>query len=266
MTSGKKLDPIVPELEFIGKNVLAYKLFHGKTLYDIDDHIIYNNFLYWLKERLWSEQGSAQKEKVEASCWEFYHNKTIDRMNWFLSERDDSYEGCHTVTYKNETLSTRPIKHYIDEVDWNSLITSESCRIHGDLQFDNALYCEASQSFRLIDWREDFAGLYAEGDIYYDLAKLYGGMIMNYGLVRDCNTYEITQSGENIKYNWHTDGNWHKFIDSFKVWVIFNKYDINKIELLTALIFLNMSPLHCDGLDDILFYHSKFMLEKITKS
>ena len=34
--------------------------------------------------------------------------------------------------------------------------------------------------FILIDWREDFGENVEYGDLYYDIAKLYGGMILNY--------------------------------------------------------------------------------------
>ena len=52
--------------------------------------------------------------------------------------------------------------------------------IHGDLQFDNIIF---GGKFSLIDWRQDFAGSFY-GDKYYDLAKLYGGMLINYDRIK----------------------------------------------------------------------------------
>ena len=40
------------------------------------------------------------------------------------------------------------------------------------------------KSFSLIDWRSDFAGKLKYGDKYYDLAKLYGGLLMDYSKIK----------------------------------------------------------------------------------
>ena len=42
-----------------------------------------------------------------------------------------------------------------------------------------------------------------------------------------------------------------------------NKFNFNKIEKITALIYLNMAPLHDKGLDYLLYYHSLSLLGKI---
>ena len=48
------------------------------------------------------------------------------------------------------------------------------------LQFDNIVYDQMNKKFYYIDWRESFADNTDGGGIYYDLAKLYGGLIFNY--------------------------------------------------------------------------------------
>jgi hypothetical protein len=49
------------------------------------------------------------------------------------------------------------------------------------LQFDNILY--DGKKFKLIDWRDSF-GDSREGDLYYDFAKLLGGIEINYKLIK----------------------------------------------------------------------------------
>ena len=62
--------------------------------------------------------------------------------------------------------------------------TSIPTFIHGDLHFDNSIYNQKRKSFSLIDWRSDFAGKLKYGDKYYDLAKLYGGLLMDYSKIK----------------------------------------------------------------------------------
>ena len=42
-----------------------------------------------------------------------------------------------------------------------------------------------------------------------------------------------------------------------------NNFDFNKIKKLTALIYLNMSPLHDKKFDDLLFFHSTTLLGEL---
>ena len=64
----------------------------------------------------------------------------------------------------------------LNRVKWKDLHDGIPCRIHGDLQFDNILITN-DKKFKLIDYRDNFGGKIEYGDKYYDLAKLYGGMI-----------------------------------------------------------------------------------------
>ena len=56
-----------------------------------------------------------------------------------------------------------------------------ACNFHGDLQFDNIIY--SKNKFKLIDWRDSFDGR-NKGDIYYDFAKLLGGIDLNYKFIK----------------------------------------------------------------------------------
>ena len=50
--------------------------------------------------------------------------------------------------------------------------------------------------FKLIDWRQDFAKSIDVGDLYYDLAKIYGGMLIDYSKIKQ-NKFQYF---ENKKY------------------------------------------------------------------
>ena len=134
---------------------------------------------------------------------------------------------------------------------------------HGDLQFDNVLFAK-KKSFQLIDWRQDFAGGHI-GDVYYDLAKMYGGILMSYKLMKDENNFHLNienvPNESKITYSYKSTDNLKSFLDYYEGWITDNEYDLIKIKNITSLIFLNMSPLHDKNFGDLLFFISKEMLE-----
>ena len=48
----------------------------------------------------------------------------------------------------------------------------------------------------------------------------------------------------------------------FENFVIENGYDLNKIKLITGLIYLNMAPLHHDPFDHLLYFLGKKLIHK----
>ena len=55
-----------------------------------------------------------------------------------------------------------------------------------------------------------------------------------------------------------------EFKSIYEGWIINNDYDLDKIKCITALIFLNMSPLHEKEFGDLLFFKSKQMLQELN--
>ena len=68
-------------------------------------------------------------------------------------------------------------------LDWKNIFNGIPKFIHGDLQFDNILKI-SSKKYKLIDWRPTFGKSIETGDLYYDYAKLLGGLHINYDLVK----------------------------------------------------------------------------------
>ena len=50
--------------------------------------------------------------------------------------------------------------------------------------FNLKIFYFQKNKFKLIDWRQDFSGNLNYGDIYYDLAKLNGGIYVSYQNVK----------------------------------------------------------------------------------
>ena len=113
--------------------------------------------------------------------------------------------------------------------------------------------------FTLLDWRQDFGGLIEYGDLYYDLAKLYGGMILQYPLIRD-NKFIFDISGNSVYYNFDVKNDILEIKEEFEDFLRKNSFDFIKIKIITALIFLNMTPLLKDPFSPMLYFLGKSRL------
>jgi choline kinase/quercetin dioxygenase-like cupin family protein/thiamine kinase-like enzyme len=245
----KELDGLVPTLNYSGSNLYSYNWKKGKTLYDCDIEIL-KNFLSFCEKEMWKPIGS------ELDCSNFYKNKTMSRLEMFLSGRDDSYKNVHNIN----GVDIESINHLMDNFDWNTVLSGKPTKIfHGDLQFDNVVYGEDNK-FYLIDWRQDFNGE-SVGDMYYDLAKMYGGVLMSYKLMKDANNFKCFIDGKNVDFKYKSDGVLDEFRSIYEKWILDMGYDLKKIKKITSLIFLNMAPLHEKEFGDMLFFKSKEMLQ-----
>ena len=69
-----------------------------------------------------------------------------------------------------------------NKIDFNSLFTDDCSHFHGDFILDNII--KTKESYKLLDWRQDFAGIDV-GDVFFDLGKMFGGILMSYDLMKD---------------------------------------------------------------------------------
>ena len=73
-----------------------------------------------------------------------------------------------------------------------TLSSGVATRMHGDFHFENIIFTN-NKKYQFIDWRQDFGGILNYGDMYYDLAKLYHGIIVDHGAIRN-NMFSINLS------------------------------------------------------------------------
>ena len=154
----------------------------------------------------------------------------------------------------------------MDKIDLTSLYDNPLYSLfHGDLQFDNIVYNDEEDKFTYIDWRESFGGDTSGGDIYYDLAKMYGGTLIPYNLAKLPNFVSLNEGVSFIDYSYSKSDNLTKFVNLYKNWIIKEGWDWKKIKLITALIFLNMSPLHDEKFGKMLWFKSLELFDEIYK-
>jgi len=250
----KILKTLVPDLVYEGNNVFSYEWVKGDTLYNIRDASVWRSFLDWCGGNLW-KRASVDIEDI---CTSFYKEKTFRRLELLLDKKEVNYkEGCII----NEKVCSS-VFEYLNKINWGYICNGIATKLfHGDLHFDNVIY--NGKSFKLIDWRNTFGGSTLYGDVYYDLAKLYGGLLMSYKLVKNKANYSFHKSFNNVTFSYSHDELLDSFKNYFEEWVTDHKYDLRKIKEITALIYLNMSPLHGDELDNLLFFKSIFLMEDL---
>jgi thiamine kinase-like enzyme len=133
--------------------------------------------------------------------------------------------------------------------------------VHGDLQFDNTVI-NSEGKFKVIDWRHEFANIVEYGDIYYDLAKLAGGFIINYANIKEHN-FNIEIDNDNVTLAIPSVDHVNVYQRQLKEFAISQGYDYKKVQLLIQIIYWNMSPLHTAPFDLFLWYLGIKLFEEL---
>lgn len=246
---GRALSPFVPFPTKSSPYTYEYLRASGEVLSACGPHA----FPLFLKfcEKFWhgdSPVSIPMNLKFNARYIDFYQAKTRQRVDSFL-EKNPEFESSTII---NGVLYP-PIRQLLESVDWESLATILEGNAHGDLHPENVVFDDTDGRFALLDWRQNLAGSTApEGDVYYDLAKILHGLIVDHSSVRD-GRFFVTKSSSAAdiaieiptkKLDWFTQ--FGEFLHS-------RKYDSRRVETLTALIFLNIATLHHHDYDKFLF-------------
>jgi len=235
---------IVPKNCLHFNNWLTYDYFPGNVLYDKHDILTLENLLTWLKEKVWIKK---EINLYEASK-NFYFQKTKLRLESFFTK----YPNLPNIS-KINNLDVRPYDYYFSKIDWNILFSENvSAFIHGDLQFDNIII-DSNKNFCMIDWRTDFGGEIAAGDIHYDLAKLLCGFIIDYTRIKN-NDFKISFDTNHVFLEIPNILNNKEYTNIVERFIHDEGYCFKKVQTLVPLIFWNMSPLHSAPFDLFLFY------------
>ena len=255
----KRLEGYVPEILDFRKNMYSYRMITGQTLSKVTNKNTFKRLLSFLGD-FWTEQelDEQQQKKFKNACNKFYKDKTEKRVQLYFNRFS---EQDATETINGQAIPS--VKVLLDKVDWNSLSNGTPVRMHGDLHFENILVAETGE-FCLLDWRQNFAGIKAYGDLYYDLSKLLHGLIVSHELInKEC--YNVKQMDNVIEFDFYRK---HSLVENEADFIKFledNGLDTYKVKLLTSLIFLNIAPLHHHPYSKMLFYLGKQSLYNLIK-
>lgn len=251
----EQLKNLIPKIKYKSDNVIAYSWVDGEEMYFHEHNLLINRLLNYLKDNLWKKVVVYDFNKI---CYSFYHDKTFQRYGK-INYINDEYCVING-------LKCKPVINLLSKINFDMLSYGSPVRIHGDLQFQNIIVNK--DDFTLIDWREDFAGLTECGDLFYDLAKLYACLQLDYSKIREISKSIEFKNDNNFTFKNIDNNNLKESSRIFERFILENQIDIDldKIKILSALIWLNMSPLHKYPDNLLLFLYSKYYLNSIFYS
>jgi len=252
----KALADYVPEITFAAQNMYSYTKVEGQVLSSVVNQAVFQNFLTYL-EGFFDQpiESTLSTKEFNAKCYEFYHDKTLERVEQYLT-RFNLTDGVVCVNGRRIV----PIFNQLENLDWESISNGIPSNFHGDLHFENILV-KPNESFKFLDWRQNFAGRLELGDRYYDLAKLLHGMIVPHQSVHD-EQYSISLEGQNTTIDIRIPREYDLIRRSYWEWLTINNYNVQKVYSLTALVFLNIAALHHEPYCHFLYHLGRYMLDK----
>ena len=256
------LKGLCPEIEGHRGNFYSYKRVKGHDLHHVMNSKIIKDLLKWSKNSLWEKQDLSESELEEfrKACRSFYYDKTMKRLDMFyaknnITDQENSVNG----------VIVPPLKDLLAKIDFNKICEGNPVRFHGDFTVGNILVdWDAStqmNKFILLDWRQDFGGLTKVGDVYYDLAKLYKGIILPDDLIKK-GMFSFEMSGSQVHFDYFLKSKSLEAKEEFESFVLENGFDLKKIKTITGVALLNMSPLHHEPFNFLVYYMGKNLLHK----
>jgi hypothetical protein len=248
----QSLAGLVPKITVSKGNFYKYDFAKGELASSIMTVEKFKSLLNWSKENLWVESRELSTKEFHEVCNLFYKSKTLNRVEKFM-ENTRFEESFSTIN----DLKIPSIHKLLEAIDYDWLCKGAQTKFHGDFILDNII--ETEEGFKLIDWRQDFGGNLNSGDMYYDLAKLNHSLVVNHEIVNQ-NLFKIDISENIIRCEILRK---HELVECKEILNQFleaNGLDVQKVEILTSLIWLNMSALHHHPLDLFLFNFGKLNL------
>jgi len=242
------LKELIPKIIDYRDNFFKMELIDGLLMSNNNKFGEINKLLNWAKQELWIER--TPNFNFKESCIKFYKHKTLQRIKKYLDNYND-------ITIINDT-NVSNIYNLIDKINFDWLCNSNATIYHGDFILDNII--KTDNIYKLIDWRQDFAGDLEFGDKYYDLAKLRHNIYLNHDNISNnlftleyINDYSVNID---LKCNYMLI----RQIEDFDKFILDNDLDLFKVKILTSLIWINMAPLHQSPLNNFLYLFGKYNL------
>jgi NDP-sugar pyrophosphorylase family protein len=253
----KYLKNIVPDVINRGNYFYDYKFINGKIL---SETLINRNelcsLLNWCSKSLFKkiELSNLENSLFKKDCKKFYFNKTINRISIFRKKTK-----INDKIYLINNIKVPKFSQLIKKIHWQEIFQGYPAKFHGDFHFENII--KISKGYKLIDWREKFSKNYLYGDLYYDLAKLNHSFIVNHKKIVQ-KKFKINKIGNNVTIFIEkrldliiTQKFFYKFLKK-------NNLNIYVVNILTSLIFLNISPLHHSPYREFLYFLGLDCLKK----
>lgn len=250
----RDLGAAIPPLIESPSGWLAYEKVPGETMRDRFDGASAEAFVGWCREVLWEprEGGPSFERAIRA----FYLDKTLGRLAGFLEARGFPEPASGLVL---NGVPTPTVASALEREIDGLVAAAVPARVHGDLHEGNIV--EGPSGWRLIDWRDDVAGMTDRGDMLYDLAKLLHTFELPESVMTSFDFPELDAAASTLRV-WHPDsalradaraGFWRACSAS--------GVDARAVGIVDALVFVNMAPLYDRALGDHLYLLGRWLLE-----
>lgn len=248
---GKQLENITPKIEGVRDNFYKYKYIEGNPLSITVNIVKFQRLLEWAKENLWGLP--IYTPEAYNRCKLFYFDKSRLRIEKFLAANN-----IKDTTHIINGIQVPPALEMLDRIIPSFLCNDMSYKFHGDFILENIIDTNDG-NFKLIDWRQEFGGSLTGGDIYYDIAKLHHNLIFNHDIVNK-GLFKIEIKNDKITCDIMRNNIMVECQEILRDFLGNNNLSVKKINILTPLIWLNMSPLHEYPINMFLFFFGKYNL------
>lgn len=249
------LGEFVPKIVGHTNNFYKYEFAAGELMARKATPDNVEKLIEWAYSNLWK---SKLVDKFDIVCENFYIGKTVKRIETFLKQNNTT-DTHNTIN----GVSVPPISSMLGKVEKILLKDILPTGFHGDFILDNILI--NSNTFTLLDWRQDFGGEIEAGDRYYDISKLNHNLVLNHDIIND-GLYSInTKEDGSIECDIMRSNRLVECQERLFSILAKNGANIKKVEVLTAIIWINMAPLHDRKLGNFLYYFGKYNLNKHLK-
>lgn len=254
---------LFPKISKKTKNLYIYEKEPGVILSDCITRHSFSTLFNTMLSNIWDNNNKTYKDEdintdeLIETIYDFYEHKTYKRINHF-KQRFEFIDAHHIIN----DVQTPTVIEQLDSIDWKFLCEEQVTisGYHGDFHNENIII-KQDGSFKLLDWRQNFGSSLMQGDIYYDFAKFYHGLLVPHRSIIN-NQFQIKQYSEH-----------QVFIDILRPlrfseveldlfnWLNDHNYNAKKVKILTALIFLNICGLHDYPYSLFLFFLGKYLLQ-----
>ncbi len=253
------------DIEYVRPRIFSYSTDYNAPYVSMEYysyHTVHELFLYGdLSSSQWKDifnrirfvcndfkRYTVKDNSIQNSLEDMYLHKTLSRLDKL---RDDE----HFVRFFENDISVNDIKYVslnsvckkLKKVIPQMLFDVDSFSIiHGDLCFANIMVDSNLSFVKLIDPRGKFGSFDIYGDTMYEIAKLFHSVDGKYDfLIKDLFDIDFDTNDCRIDYNVKDRV---RDYDLFQLFLnVFKEEiggDLKKIELIEALLFLSMIPLH----------------------
>lgn len=239
---------------YVAMEYYAYHTVHEMFVYgDLTYHqwmdifrrirFIYNDF----------KRYTVQDGHIQAALREVYLDKTLKRLETLKCQENFATFFNRSIQVNGRSyLSLNRILKLLEEEIPKRLYDVDAFHIiHGDLCFSNIMVDSNLSFIKVIDPRGKFGAYDIYGDQRYELAKLFHSVDGKYDfIIKDLFRIETDRENAVIDFQILDRNREYKlyelFVDVFSEEI---GNDREKIELIEALLFLSMIPLHGESAD-----------------